>query len=85
MTFAAWFKVTRVVEHVIFGKQGLVRETEQAAIANNRGRVINLPPCRLIVRPNRADDRGQALGRANYFVQRFERGSNDVRIEKPIK
>ena len=55
--FARRFEVTRIVEHIVFRQQGLVGETEQRPVANNRGRVVQFAARRLIARPDGADDR----------------------------
>ena len=69
----ARLEITRVVEHVVFGQQGLVGKSEQFAVVNNGGAVVQPPAVVVLVRPDRADNRRNALRRRNDLFKRFER------------
>src|SRR5262249_38833242 len=83
--FAPRFKVTRVVEYVVFRQQGLVGKAEQSLVTNNCGRIVKRAPGWLIAGTHGAYDRGQTVGRVNDFVQRIKRGMHHIRIEKPVQ
>src|SRR5689334_5056582 len=56
------FKISRIIEDVVFRQKGFVSKPDQVAIGNHGGSIVEFAPRRLITGPYGANNRRQTRG-----------------------